>query len=123
VTYGAGAGPAPSLDDQPVHPLPDRPTVPVDEWIDELRRLRRRLAELEARLRALLVQRRPGPPAGPYRGRASSSSAAARWPLRRAPSMRPDQRPAVCSPAKWRGPTGRARRAGSPGSKAGVRVE
>jgi hypothetical protein len=47
-TYWAGAGSPPSLGDQPTQPLPERPTVVVDEWIDELRRLRRRLAELEA---------------------------------------------------------------------------
>jgi Glyoxalase-like domain len=47
-TYWAGVGPAPSLGDRPVQPLPDRPTVPVDDWVDELRRLRGRLAELEA---------------------------------------------------------------------------
>ena len=47
-TYWAGAGPTPSPGDRPVRPLPDRPTVAVDEWIDELRRLRGRLAELEA---------------------------------------------------------------------------
>ena len=46
--YWAGAGPPPSLGDRPVQPLPDRPTVAVDDWIDELRRLRGRLAELEA---------------------------------------------------------------------------
>jgi hypothetical protein len=48
VTFWAGAGPPASLGDLPVEPLPERPTVAVDEWIDELRRLRRRLAELEA---------------------------------------------------------------------------
>jgi Glyoxalase-like domain len=47
-TWWAGAGPPPQGGDRPVQPLPDRPTVPVDDWVDELRRLRGWLAELEA---------------------------------------------------------------------------
>jgi hypothetical protein len=47
-TYWAGAGPSPSGGDPPIAPLPERPTVFVDEWIAELRSLRRRVAELEA---------------------------------------------------------------------------
>jgi hypothetical protein len=47
-TYWAGAGPPPPGGDPPVQPLPERPMVFVDEWIAELRSLRRRLAHLEA---------------------------------------------------------------------------
>jgi hypothetical protein len=47
-TWWAGAGPPPQGGDRPVQPLPDRPTVFVDDWIAELLALRRRLAELEA---------------------------------------------------------------------------
>jgi Glyoxalase-like domain len=47
-TYWAGAGPPPPDQDPPAEPLPDRPTVFVDDWIVELQALRRRLAELEA---------------------------------------------------------------------------
>jgi hypothetical protein len=46
-TWWAGAGPPPQGGDRPVQPLPDRPTVFVDDWIAELLALRRRLAELE----------------------------------------------------------------------------
>ena len=48
VTFWAGDGPPPSLGYLPVQPLPERPMVFVDEWIAELRSLRRRLAHLEA---------------------------------------------------------------------------
>jgi predicted enzyme related to lactoylglutathione lyase len=48
VTYWAGPGRPPPAGDQRVEPLPKRPLVGVDDWIAELRRLRRRLAELEA---------------------------------------------------------------------------
>ena len=46
-TYWAGAGPPPADRDPPVQPLPDRPMIPVDDWIAELLTLRRRLAEVE----------------------------------------------------------------------------
>jgi len=46
-TFWAGAGPPPSWD-PPLEPLPQRPTVFVDDWLGELLRLRRRLAQLEA---------------------------------------------------------------------------
>ncbi len=42
-------------------------------------------------------------------GREPSNCSAARPPLRRAPSIRPCQAPAVCSPAKKSGPIGRCR--------------
>ena len=48
VTWWAGAGPPPEGGDPPVQALPERPEVFVDEWITELLRLRRRVAELEA---------------------------------------------------------------------------
>jgi hypothetical protein len=48
VTYWAGVGPPPPSHDRIVEPLPKRPLVGVDDWITELRRLRERLAELEA---------------------------------------------------------------------------
>lgn len=45
--YWAGDGQPPALHDGPPPPLPERPVVPVDEWIEQLRALRRRIAELE----------------------------------------------------------------------------
>ena len=56
-------------------------------------------------------------------GGAASTSAAARWPDRRAPSIRPAQWPAVCSPAKWMRPAGAARMSWSPGAAVTVSAE
>ncbi len=62
-------------------------------------------------------------PVGAAQRPAASSSAAARSPLRRAPSIRPAQGPALCSPAKCRGPTGRASSSPSPARASAARVE
>ena len=88
-TWWAGAGPPPDRDPA-LQPLPDRPTVFVDDWIAELRALRGRLAELEARVEGAAQTWTAYSPPRLGRSVRSGSGRAVDWALAAQPGVHPE---------------------------------